>query len=208
MSTTKAKGTAKTESIIGASANKMETAVKNIIDASSTVLPNLVKQVTDLTLKIADGEEKVASLQNEYKVLRANQEFELMNAYRTDRERFVSTYLAENKLVSIDSQVLSQTQQELQKLKADFATSVKEEITKAEARAAAQKATEMKILDAEYRAKEAENKASITQLTSQLEFVQSQAKLWKESLDKEREAGTERQKHSAVGSINLGQAGK
>ena len=62
-----------------------------------------------------------------------------------------------------------------------------------------------KLAEAEAKAKEAQNVAQITNLEAQLKFANQQTEQWREALTAERNAGIERAKASAVGSISIGQ---
>lgn len=202
----KAKGTAKTEAIIGTAATKLAAAVKSITEAASTAV-QLEGQLTDYNLKVSDLEGKIGSLETEYSQKKAEKEFQLGLDYKTDRQKFAEAFLKENNMVAIVVEEDTKLRTEFNALKSEFDQKVNAEIGKARGIMENQYKNQVALNEAEYKAKEAQNLATINQLKAQLEFSEKQAELWKTSLDEERKAGVERAKASAIGQLTVGQNG-
>jgi hypothetical protein len=203
----KAKGTAKTEAIIGAASNKIVTATKSLNDAVATAL-KLTETLDENALKIADQEEKLANLQTEYQNKRTQQHIDLDLAYKADQKQFADQYLGANGLVAVEKDEYVALQQEVEDLKQNFAEKVKAEIGKAEGIANSKAKAAEELAQAKYEAKEAGNLAEIKNLQAQLNFANQQIQVWKTQLDEERKAGVERAKAGAVGTISVTGTGK
>jgi hypothetical protein len=127
---TKAKGTKVTESIIGASAVKLQAAVKNIAEAA-TQATKLESILTDYTVKVTDYEDKITNLSTEYTQKKSEQDFKLQLEFKTDREKFAKTWMDENGLVSIHASELQELRESHDTLRRDFDSKVQAEVGKA-----------------------------------------------------------------------------
>ena len=203
----KAKGTPKTEAIIGAASNKIVTATKSLNDAVAAAL-KLTQTLDENALKIADQEEKLQNLQTEYANKRTQQHIDLDLAYKADQKQFAEQYLAANTLVAVEKDEYVSLQQELEELKQNFNDKVRTEVGKAEGIANSRAKAAEELAQARYEAKEAGNLAEIKNLQAQLNFANQQISVWKTQLDEERKAGVERAKASAIGTVSVTGAGK
>ena len=193
----KAKGTQKTEAIIGTAATKLSAAVKGIQEAAQTA-SKLEEQLTDYNLRVTDLEGKIGGLEQEYANKKAQQEIDLGLSYKAAQRAFASKFLDENGMIAVVVEEDKKVRNELDTLKANYEKEVASKVAAATNSINTNIENKIKLLEAEYKAKEAQNIARIENLTSQLAFANEQAKLWKESLDAEREAGVKRSANSAV----------
>lgn len=203
----KAKGTAKTEAIIGAASNKIVTATKSLNDAVSTAL-KLVETLDDNALKIADQEEKLSNLNTEYSNKKTQQTIDLELAYKADKKRFVDEYLTDNGLVYVEKAKYDALAESVTEWEEKFNDKVNAEVGKATGMARREAENAQKLAEANYQAKEAQNLAKIQNLEAQLQFANQQTTHWQNQLNEERKASVERAKASAVGSITVAGQGR
>lgn len=203
----KAKGTAKTEAIIGAASNKIVTATKSLNDAVATAL-KLVETMDDNALKIADQEEKLANLNTEYNNKKTQQTIDLELAYKSDKKAFVDQYLVDNGLVYVEKAKYDFLEQSVTEWEEKFDEKVSAEVGKAKGMAQREAENAQKLAEATYQAKEAQNLAKIQNLEAQLKFANEQTQHWQNQLNEERKASVERAKASAVGSITVAGQGR
>lgn len=203
----KPKGTQKTEAIIGTAASKLSVAVKSIQDAAQTAA-KLEESLTDYNLKVTDLEAKIASLETVYSQKKAEQDFKLQLDYKTSQKQFAEEFLKGNNMIAVVVEEDTKLRTEYEALKREFDTRLGQEIGKAKGIADNDLKNKTALMESEYKAKEAGNIAKIENLTSQLTFANQQVTLWKEALDKEREAGVQRAQAGSVGSINVTGGGK
>ena len=197
----RAKGTPKTEAIIGAASNKIVTATKALNDAVATAV-KLTETLDENALKISEQEEKLTNLQTDYANKRTQHKIDLDLAYKADQQVFAEKYLTDKNLVAVSKEDYQDLQTELQVLKTEFDQKVRAEVGKAEGMANARAESANKLANAEYRAKEAENLAKINSLEQQLKFANEQAASWQKQLESERQASIERGK-SQTATVNV-----
>lgn len=198
----KAKGTPKTEAIIGAASNKLVTATKQLNDAVTTAL-KLVETADEQALKIADNEEKLHNLQTEYSNKRTQQNIELELAYKADQRAFVNKYLGENGLTACETSEYFELQESIKEWQQKFDEKVSAEVGKAKGMAENAAKSAQLLAEAQYQAKEAQNLAKIQNLEAQLKFANEQTTHWQNQLNEERKASVDRAKAGAVGNINV-----
>lgn len=201
------KGTQKTEAIIGTAATKLAAAVKGIQEASQTAV-QLEQTLTDYNLKVTDLEGKISGLEQDYQNKKAQQEFQLNLDFKTAQKQFAEKFLQENGYIAVVVEDNTKLKQDYESLKANFDKEVTSKIAAATNSIQSNVENKMKILEAEYKAKEASNLAKIEQLTQQLEFANNMAAKWEKQLNDERQASIERSKsQSATVNVN-GQNGR
>lgn len=200
-------GTAKTEAIIGAGANKLEQATKNIAAASAEI-SKLLELANTHSLTIADQETKIADLRTKHEETKRQLALELELEVKQNREKVAREWALQNACVIILST-------EYQDLKA--AASENEETRKAEINAAVHAATgsmksnhesALRLKEAEFKAQEAENRSKITQLEKEVVVLNAQVAGWQKQLEEERKASIERAKAAQVGAINVSSPGR
>jgi hypothetical protein len=203
----KAKGTPKTESIIGAASNKMVTATKALTDAVAQAV-KLTDTVNENALKIADQEDKLQGLNTEFQNRRTQHKIDLDLAYKADQAGFAQKYLTENKLTAVPATEYDQLKNSVTEWEQKFEEKVEAEVGKARGIAQSKAESDRRVTEAEYKAKEAQNLATIDSLKQQLQFANEQVASWKGQLDAERNASIERSKsNSAVVNVS-GQNGR
>lgn len=194
---TKAKGTSKTEAIIGAASNKYVTVTKALKSAVDEAL-----KMTDLmgenALRIADQEEKLSNLNTEYNNKRTQNRIDLDLAYKADQKEFADKYLQENGLIAVEKEEYDDMISEISDLKQNFEAKVKAEVGREKAIAENRLENEKRLFEAQYQAKEAQNLARISNLESSLAFANKQADTWEKQLNAERQASIERSKSQSA----------
>lgn len=197
-------GTPKTEAIIGSAAVKLNAGVENLKKVFEQVdkLPGIIQE---LSLKVADYEDKITSLDQQYTNTRAQKEFELKLAFEASKEAYVNSYLSQNGLVKLDSTKYTGTLTELQGLKSEFHAKLTSEVTSAKLSLTKDFENSLALEKAKFNVQEAENKAKINELQARLEMAMETAEGYKAQLNAERSASVERSKASAVGTISVGQ---
>jgi len=198
----KAKGTTKTEAIIGAASNKFVTA-KNALQDAVTQALKLTETMDEQALKIADSEEKLNNLEMDYSNKKTQQTIELGLAYKADERKFAHEYLTSNHLVAVNDEEYMTLRNSVTEWEQKFADKVNAEVGKANGIANGKIENEKKLTEAQYQAKEAGNLAQIQNLQSQLASVKEWNMTLQGQLNAEREAGVKRQQASSVGAINV-----
>lgn len=203
----KAAGNKTTELIIGTAASRMGTAIKTLL----TVVPEIEKldqTILNSTLKVTALEDQIGGLELDLKNKTAQNKIELQQSYDTDRKTFIDKWLKENDFELI-------VPKDLQDLKTNLAIAtdkVDETVQKAVHAATnslkQQHINDMKIKDLELEKKEAANTAELAQLKSQNKFLEEQVTHWKNMLTSQMDNETKRAQYGAIGTINVGEAGK
>ncbi len=195
-------GTAKTETIIGTSVNKLNVALIGIGQAYDLV-KELPKMSENLSAEIADKETKLAELDTQF--AEKKRAFQIQNEldFREDRKKHVAQYLTDNSLITLDMKeyddlvTMANHNQEETKKAIDGAVGA------ALGSAKRSHESELKIMEATHKTAEADNKAKIASLEIQLAAAKAEATRWEAALTEERKAGIERAKASAIGSVNV-----
>lgn len=202
---TASKGTKSTEVIVGAAATALNRAVSSLADANS-VAAKLEQVITEGVLKASNLEDQINDLQTTYKQKKAEMEFQLDLDFKTNREAFAKAFLAERDLAAIPNKELGGLKEELEVIKKDFSTKVAQEVGKVKGQLESDFKAQNQITSLTFQAKEAENVAKLNQKDEQIKSLTDQVTNWKDALSAERQAGIERAKAGAIGSINLGGA--
>lgn len=197
MSNNKPKGTQKTETIIGTAATKLSAAVKGIQDAAQTAT-KLEEQLTTYNLQVTDLEGKISSLEQEYANKKQQHEIDLGLAYKAGQRQFAEKFLSEAGYIAVVVEEDKKVREELAALKANFEKEVSAKVAAATNSINSNVDNKIKLLEAEYKAREASNIAKIEQLTQQLEFANNMAAKWETQLNDERKASIERSKSQSA----------
>lgn len=199
----KKKANATTEVVVGSAAAKLN---KGLAELKGTVeeLQSLNMKAEDMQLAVVAGEERIKELETEFnEKLRAhNVEFELK--VRENSLNVVREVLDSQQMVAVPKQELEQLRKELEELLRTTDERVKKEVGQATGIITARFDGEKKLLEAEYKAKEAQNLASIESLKTQVTSLQEQITMWKGQLDSEREASVKRAQAGSIGTLNVG----
>lgn len=196
-------GNKNTELVIGAAAQKLETAVKAIADAANTA-SKLQDTVQTATLQVVNLEDRIGGLEQEYKNKEAQAKISLQQAFDSNREGFVKSFLSEKGLTSLPGSELTELQAKLEKATKDVSQTVAAAVGAATGAMKITHENELKIKDLTNQTTAAENTARIKQLEEQNKFLTEQVQSWKDSLTAERAAGIERAKSGAINTLNVG----
>lgn len=168
---------------------------------------NLVKglgdKVEELQATIAGKEDKIVELDTQFAEKKRAAEVELAVNIKANQTQVIDTLLKGQGKVAIEINELNKVQSALSTLTTDFDSKLKAETAKANAIAENSYKHQKALDESSYKEREATNSAKISTLESQNAFLAEQVKMWQDALSAERQAGIERAKASAVGTINL-----
>jgi len=176
----------------------------NGINAAVVEVQKLENTIQEGTLKVMNLEDSIGSLQQELINKKAQNKLDIELAFNADNEEFVTKWLTKENMVSLDRNEYAAMTKKIQEAEATLTSTVTAEVAKATAMAKKEAENTIKMAELTQSAKEAENTAKISQLESQNEFLKAQVEMWKGQLEEQRKAETERSKHSAVGTLNVG----
>lgn len=195
-------GNKQTEVIIGSAASKLTAAVKSLEDAFGSV-KGIDDAIESKTLTLVNLEAKIEGLESEYSKAKQEQDFALQMDFKTNSQKKVEEILRENGLVSVSADEYNDLKNSLAKLKAEYATEMSKEISKAKAIAESNAEITIKQAELTQQAKEAENKAQLIAKDAQIKSLYEQVENWKEALAEERKAGVQRAQAGSIGSVNV-----
>lgn len=191
-------GNKSTEVIIGAAAGKLNGALQSILGAVKEA-EKIGTLIEEGTLKVANLEVQVAEVGQDLANKKAQATLELKLAFEGDKQTFVNGYLQEKSLIAVPASELAAQQQKI----AEVDAAITREVGKAVGIANSANQSKIRELELTQKATEAENSARIKQQEEQIVFLKSQVEMWKGALDSERNAGVERAKAGAIGSVNV-----
>lgn len=174
------------------------------MDNAHAKFSGLIETAEKLQIEIAAKEDKLKQLDVEQEEkIRANAVlFDLQ--VKADQNRVVEEVLTAQNKMAVLKVVFESLTQNLESYKTDFADKVKHDVDAASRGIAANFENKSKLLEAEYKAKEAGNLAEIAQLNKQVTFLTTELERWKKALDDERAASVERAKASSISTLNVG----
>lgn len=178
------------------------------LKAVAEKLETLQNTSDDLQLTIAEKEGKIEELNVQFAEKQRAHEVELGLKVRESIQKVTDSFLDSHQLVAVPKQELDSLKSANLEWELKFDERVKQEVAKASGGIASNFTQKEKLLEADYRAKEAQNLASIKTLEAQVVTLTTQNKQWEAQLNAERQASVERARHGAVGSINVGQDAK
>lgn len=197
------KGNKTTELVVGAAASRIENAVKALLSVSPEI-GKLTVIAQESTLKVADLEDKIGGLKQDYENKSAQAKIELQQAYDSNREAFAQKWLAEKGLISIARLDLASLEGDL----ADATQKVDEKVAKAVGAATSSMKKDheqaLAISKLEMEKLQASNAAEIVQLKNQNTFLVDQVNHWKTMLETQQKNETERAKYGQIGTMNVG----
>jgi hypothetical protein len=201
------KGTKTTEQILGTAANKLAASVKSYESFLATI-QSMPQTIDNYTLQIANLEEKITTLNTEYKERKRQFDVQLELEKKANINDIVVNHLQSLSQMAVEISEWNKVKEELTKLKTNFETELSKEVGKAVGYAKSNLENEKKLMEAMFKAQEAENKSTITSLTAQLAAAMRDADQWKAQLNSERDASIKRAQASSVGAINVTAPGK
>lgn len=201
----KKKGTVKTEQIIGSSLARVDQSIKNLKTATIG-LEGLAKILEEQSLKIADNQLKISELDVKFKEETRQRTVQLEQDMKEQGLHLATgIFLAEGKL-AIHKDELSSLTIRATKNEEETKNALNAAVAIATSAQKSKYESDLKVLQAEQKAAEAQNSAKLAQSEAQIKFLGEQVVMWKTQLEEQRKAETERSKNSAVGTINVSSA--
>ncbi len=197
------KGNPKTEAIIGKAAHKLALAAAGITDAMKNAA-NLQTLVDEATIAVTHKELELAEVEVKLNNAKAQADVDLNLYIKSQAKAFVANYLNDNSEVAISREDYKKLVDERDALKTNMEAEIKAQVGKEKGMLESRLDSANKLLEAQFNAKEADNKAQIASLTAQLAASKNDAARWEAALTAERTAGIERAKASSIGSVNVG----
>lgn len=197
------KATASTELVLGQAAQQITKAVNELVLATGTI-SKLSEQAEELTLLVANKEEAIALLDVQFNEKERQLSVDLDLSFKSNTDRVVTEYLKSTGKVSIQSVELDSLRQELHDVKSNINDQIKREVNSVVSGVKSDYENSIKLLHSENKAIAAENSSKIIVLAEKNKFLEEQTVRLYAQLDLERQAGIERAKAGAVGSINIG----
>lgn len=191
------------DAVVGLAASNLKKSVFELKTGLAS-LETLTGKVEELDLQIVSKEQKIEELNTIYNEKLRQQSVDLGLKAKEDALKLVQETLALNKLVTISEDELKELKEDLIELQVSLDERVKKEVNSVTGSLHGSFANKEKLLEAEYKAKEAQNMATITAQGNTINQLNGQIESWKKQLDDERKASVDRAKASAVGSINVG----
>lgn len=199
----KTSGTKTTELILGAGAAKIVAAVKSLKE-TIIVVDQLQEKIDNGVLEVMNLEDKVGALQQKLKNDTEQNRLEIQQAYKNDEKSFVDKWLQGQSMTAILTTDLTKLKDDLSAATTKMQDTVNAEVGKAKAIEKANSENAIKIANLEHEKKEASNTAEIAQLKAQIKFLESQLQNATDLLKKQMEQETERAKHGAINTLNVG----
>ena len=201
------KGTVNTEAIIGSATNNLKKVVEEISKATSTI-EQLVETSETLSAQIADKEIRIDELGVTYSEKKRQADVSFKLDVEADKEKVVLEILSNTGRIAIKQAEYTEL---VTKLNSAEAT-LKSEVAKAEAIVASRLKreydVEKQLAESKHVAATAEMQAELKQKNAEIVNLTTSVAAWQKALDSERQAGIERAKAGAVGTINVSGAGK
>lgn len=203
----KRKGTANTETIIGAAATKLSAAVKSANEAIAKVT-EIEQTIADNTLMITDQEMRIDELKTQFVQEKEKMQFDLQMEFQREERGYVDNYLRTHGMTTVEQGKLDELTDELARLKASYDNDLAAAVKSAEDRGRKEYMAQLQLDKATRDAADAETKATIKQQALHIAELNKQIDMWREQLTAERNASTERAKASAVGAIHVGDSSR
>lgn len=203
VTTAKVTTTAKTEVTLGKAAQSLEQSAKRMEEGLS-VLEDFKLQLSDLDLQIATKESRLEELEVQLKQKVDANRVELALTLKEDEASAVTSILSKGGMIAVPVDELERVKKEAYELKANFDKEVKAEVAKAEAVINRNAKHAADLADKDFIAKEAENKAKITNLEDKVQFLLKANYDLTTKLDKALEANVSIAEASKGSNINLG----
>lgn len=204
---TKKKGNQATEVIIGAAAANIRKSINELGNAIKTV-ESLGDKAEEMQGLIAQREDRIKELDVTFAETKRQKQVELDLKVKEDEQAVVSSVLSKNNMVAVPQTELDNLRNDLRKATSEMQAEVSKAVNAATSAMAKEHKAASELIASQNETKEAANKAMLDTLKAQNAFLEQQVEMWKNALDAERQAGVERAKASAVGTINVGANGK
>lgn len=205
--TTVKKASASSEVVLGSAAVALKRATEGILSAVSQV-EGLTEKSEALQLEIAAKEDRISALGVEYVEIERQKKLDLELTLKASKEDFAKSAAEQMGMTLVRKDVYNALQENLETYRTSFEEKVDEKVKAATGAIAGGYANKEKLLEAEYKAKEAGNIALIESLRAQLSSRDSEITRLYKSIEDERKASVERAQASSIGSVNVGGYGK
>ena len=200
--TTNKKGSLATDAILGQGAASITKAVSELKNAA-TAIEKLVTDSEQLTLEVSSKQEQIDSLEVQFTEKLRQAELDLDLKVKANEDSVASTILSKTGKIAVKREDYQALTTELAAVKSGQEQVIKAAEGKAEGMAKSKYDSETKLLQAQFEAKSASEKAQISSLTEKVSFLEVQIAKWENALASERQASVERAKASAIGSVNV-----
>jgi hypothetical protein len=199
---TQKKASLATDAVLGQGAASLTKAVTEIKNAFQAIA-GLEQQAEELSLQVASRTEQIEALTLDFQERERQAALDLDLKLKSNAERVVNEELTKTGKIAVKRDDYNAISTELTTIKNDLEKTVTAAEGKAVAMAKAKFEGEKSLLEANFKAQEASNIATISSLQEKVTFLETQLGKWEAALDAERKAGVERAKASAVGSVNV-----
>jgi hypothetical protein len=192
-----------TELVMGKAAASLQKAVSDAMKVAED-LSKLSGASEDLALTISNQENRIEELATIFTEKERQLQLDLDLKMRANAEDVVAKHLAAKNHRAVPNDEYARMEKDINEAETVLETTIKAEIGKAEGMAKSRFEGERRLMEAEYNAKEASNKAEIENLKKENTFLTGQVESWKRQLDEERKASIERAKAGSIGTLNVG----
>jgi hypothetical protein len=197
------KGTKETETVIGSAVGSLRKTV-DLMDTAMKQVKGLAEEAEKQQGLIAQNELRLGELDVEYGEKKRALEVELKNNIAESKEKAVATILAEQGCVAVKEADYKKIQEDLTYAKTNLQAEISKAVGAALGHAKKEHENEVKLKEADWKTKEAENAANLKAKDIEITSLKGQVDMWSKALEAERTAGVERAKAAAVGTINVG----
>ena len=192
-----------TELVMGKAAVSLQKAVSDAMKVAET-LTELSGASEDLALTISNQENRVEELNTIFAEKERQLQLDLDLKMRANAEEVVAKHLAAKGHRAVPNDEFIQRERTISEAATVLENTVRTEVGKAEGMAKSKFEGERRLMESEYKAKEAGNVAEIDNLKKENVFLTGQVQSWKNQLDEERKASIERAKAGSIGTLNVG----
>lgn len=200
--TTTKKRTQTSEIILGASAKALSAGISKLAEATEA-LQAMANTAEELETKIAANEERIQELDTEYKEKKRQNQVTLELETKADAAAFVKAHVAESEQTLVNRAEYDQLKKETAELKASFDAELSKRVAIATSGLNKEQANALNLRDSEFRAKEAENAATIKSQMTTIAALTADVAAWKKAADDQREASIKMAQASAIGAVNV-----
>lgn len=197
------KSTQTTEVVLGTAVNNLRKASTELTSAVE-VVNKLADTAENLSGQIAEREGKIKELDTEFAERKRQAQVTLELDIKSMEQTAVDSILNRQGKISVLKAEYDGTITALNTLKSEMQKEIAKETAIVTNRLTKEFETEKKLAQSQFDGQQAQTKAELSQKEQQIAFLSEQVNMWKKALDDERQAGVERAKAGAIGSINLG----
>lgn len=201
------KGNAATEMIIGSAVSDLKKVIA-AADAATSKMQDLADEAEKQQGIIAQREDQIKELDVTFAETKRQKEVQMALALKENERKTVDEILAKQDLTAVDKKDYAKFQSDLATIKTEAEAEASKAAFAATGSLKKQHENDLALSKANFEKDQAITTAQLANAKSQIEFLEGQVKLWKESVDAERAAGVERSKAGSIGTINLQGASK